>query len=87
MLFLSLLLLLLPSFLLYMIIFMMFLFVPLGLSRALDIAKKVYGPEHADVATYLNNLARVLKAQVGLKSIVTVILQGPILLPSTRMAA
>lgn len=34
-------------------------------NRALEIAKKVYGPEHADVATYLNNLARVLKAQVG----------------------
>lgn len=34
------------------------------LRRALDIAGKVYGPEHADVATYLNNLARVLKAQV-----------------------
>lgn len=34
------------------------------LGRALDIAGKVYGPEHADVATYLNNLARVLKAQV-----------------------
>ena len=33
--------------------------------RALDIAVKVYGPEHADVATYLNNLARVLKAQVS----------------------
>lgn len=33
--------------------------------RALAIARKVYGPEHADVATYLNNLARVLKAQVS----------------------
>lgn len=32
--------------------------------RALDIACKFYGPEHADVAIYLNNLARALKAQV-----------------------
>ena len=35
--------------------------------EALRIDKKVYGDEHPDVAKDLNNIAQLLKAQVGLQ--------------------
>ena len=36
---------------------------PLNL-RAIEIGEKVFGPEHSDLAVWLNNRARLLKAQV-----------------------
>jgi hypothetical protein len=37
--------------------------------EALAVDKKIYGDEHPDVATDLNNLAAMLKSQVSIKII------------------
>lgn len=42
--------------------------------RALDIRRNVLGPYHPEVATSLNNLAALLKAQVGISEVAGVTL-------------